>query len=453
MGRRVEATAGALIALGVLACTKGAPSPVEAPSAPAAQGEAGAPSHDDGDGRAASGPSEAPKRVAPKVKNVLVLSIDSMRADMPWDGYPRDIAPTLTRLAAKAVRYRHGYAVSSYTSMSLGGFLGGRYPSELARSGYFFGRYPDKNLFFPELLQKAGVFTASAHAHGYFANAGFEQGFDTWQIVPNLKWNAQTDENVTGPEHEALAERLLSDARTKSGRFFAWFHFLDPHDQYMAHEKDGIAPYGKSLRDRYDAEIAFTDRQIERLLRFVEAQPWAQDTALVITSDHGEAFGEHGQFRHGFTVWETLVRVPLMFVLPGVAPRVIDEPRSAIDLAPTFLELFDLPPEPTFRGTSLVAELYGGEAPPRDVLVDLPATSNNGASRALIRGREKLIVTAGTARRAYDLAADPGEERPESRGERVDALYARYKELVGKLEEIEPYQCRRECLDGGYAKK
>src|SRR5689334_3082674 len=83
----------------------------------------------------AAGPSDA-------ALNVLVLSIDSLRADMPWNGYPRAIAPRLTELEKRAVSYTRAYAISSYTSMSLGGFLGGKLPSEMKRNGFFFGKYP-----------------------------------------------------------------------------------------------------------------------------------------------------------------------------------------------------------------------------------------------------------------------------------------------------------------------
>jgi choline-sulfatase len=89
----------------------------------------------------------------------------------------------------------------------------------------------------------------------------------------------------------------------------------------------------------------------------VSRQPWAEHTAIIINSDHGEAFGEHGRTRHGFELWEPLVHVPLFFHLPGVTPRRMDAPRSMIDLPPTILELLGLPPHPGFQGKSLLPEL------------------------------------------------------------------------------------------------
>jgi arylsulfatase A-like enzyme len=422
--------------------------------------------------RAAASASAAPKLAAagesgrsttgsgkagpPADLNVIVLSIDSLRADMPWAGYPRAIAPRLTELEKQSVSYTRAYAVSSYTSMSLGGFLSGKLPSELKRSGYFFGTYPASNLFFPEILQSHGIVTLGAHAHTYFGTAGFQQGFDVWELVPNLVANSETDVNVTSPLHEAMAERLLSDSRLDTTRFFAWFHFLDPHDRYMPHEKDGIAPYGKSLRDRYDAEVTFTDRWIGKLLDFVATKPWSKHTAIVVTSDHGEAFGEHGRYAHGFELWENLVRVPLFFVVPGVSPRHIDTPRSAVDLAPTLVDLFGIKPdhEAGFAGKSLVPEIYGDEAPARDVVVDLPMTSNNDKRRALIVGKWKIIAFGKTeVLQLFDLEADPEERSPITKGDDFDAMAKRYREFSKTVHEVAPYACGEDCLNGAYMKK
>jgi choline-sulfatase len=327
--------------------------------------------------------------------NVLVLSIDSLRADMPWAGYARPIAPRLTELEKRAVSYTRGYAISSYTSMSLGGFLGGKLPSGMKRSGFFFGKYPADNVMFPEVLQAAGIRTIAAHAHGYFKDAGFEQGFDAFEIVSGIVFKNETDPNVTSPQHEALAEKLLSDPALDTKRFFAWFHFLDPHDQYLAHDADGIPPYGPKLRDRYDVEVTFTDRHIGKLLDFIESKDWGKRTAIIVTADHGEAFGEHNQYSHGFELWENLVRVPYFFVIPGVPAKHIDVPRSGIDLAPTILELLGVAPTPelALEGTSLVPEITGKATPEeRDVILDLPMTSDNDKRRGLVRGTKKIVA-------------------------------------------------------------
>jgi arylsulfatase A-like enzyme len=394
---------------------------------------------------ASAGPSGPPKDC-----NVVLISIDSLRADMPWNGYARPIAPRLTELEKKAVDFRRAYSVSSYTSMSLGGLLGGRWPSELHRSGYFFGTYKN-DVFFPRLLQKAGVHTAGVMAHMYFKSAGFDQGFDDWRIVPGIKFDPNTAREITSPQSEQISEEILGDPSLDGHRFFFWAHFLDPHDLYMRHA--GI-DWGKSPRDRYDGEVTYTDEHVGKLLDFIAGKPWASRTVIIVTADHGEEFGEHHMTRHGFEVWDTLVHVPLLVIAPGAAPRRIDVPRSALDLAPTILELFGLPPGPGFEGTSLVPEVYGGPSEERDVVVDLPATSDNARRRAFVHGTSKLVCFDNdTYCKLFDLATDPLEQAPATKGDELKAMKARYQAVAKTIKEVAPYGCTASCLNAGYRKQ
>ena len=419
-----------------VAATSAAPPPSSSVAAPAPSAAGSA------SPVAAAGP--------PKDCNVIVLSIDSLRADMPWNGYPRPIAPHLTELEKKAVSFTRAYSMSSYTSMSLGGLLGGRIPSELQRSGYFFGTYRN-DVFFPALLQKAGVHTAGVMAHMYFKAANFDQGFDDWKIVPGISFDPNTDRDITSPQSEQLAEKALGDPANDSRRFFFWAHFLDPHDLYLRHE--GI-DWGKSDRDRYDAEVTFTDRYIGKLLDFIATRSWAARTVLIVTSDHGEEFGENGMSRHGFEVWQPLVHVPLFFIAPGASPRHVDALRSAVDLAPTLLDLFGVPPDPSFQGKSLVGELYGAPSEERDVVVDLPATSDNGRRRALLHGTEKLICFDNDSYcRLYDLTEDPTEHAPIMKGDDWKQMKARYDAFGKTIKEIPPYACRGDCLNSSARRK
>jgi arylsulfatase A-like enzyme len=333
--------------------------------------------------------------------------------------------------------------------MSLGGLLAGRLPSELHRSGYFFGIYKN-NLLFPKLLQSAGVHTMGVMAHLYFKGAGLDQGFDDWKLVPGITFDANTDRDISSPQSEEVAEELLGQPANESRRFFFWAHFLDPHDQYLRHE--GI-DWGKDARDRYDGEVTFTDRYVGKLLDFIAAKSWAPRTAIIVTSDHGEEFGEHGMSRHGFEVWETLVHVPLMFIAPGVAPRHIDVLRSALDLAPTILGFFGVPADPSFEGQSLVPEIYGSPPVERDVVVDLPMTSDNGRRRALLDGDRKLICFDNDYCKLYDLAKDPMETSPSLRGSAFVEMKARYDAFAKTVKEVTPYGCTGDCLDAAHKKK
>jgi arylsulfatase A-like enzyme len=240
-----------------------------------------------------------------------------------------------------------------------------------------------------------------------------------------------------------LALKILSDKANVSGRFFAWFHFLDPHDKYQAHA--GI-DYGHTTRDLYDGEVTFTDQHIGKLLDFVNGEAWGKRTAVVISADHGEAFGEHPTyFRHGFELWDAVTHVPLMIRVPGVAPRRIGVPRSAIDLAPTILELYGLPKDPAMEGTSLLSELRGKDEPGRDIILDLPRTSDSDRRRALIRGDYKLLALGDDdAFQLYDLSKDPLEAHDAQWALRLklDEMKDAYRLWSGKIPSICPATMR-----------
>ncbi|HHH10603.1 MAG TPA: choline-sulfatase [Sorangium sp.] len=377
----------------------------------------------------------------PLKTNVIVITIDSLRADMPWAGYPHNIAPRLSAFEKTAVSYTRAYALSSYTAMSMGGYLAGRYPGELKRSGYFFSAYPAEEQLFPELLTQAGVFTMAAHAHFYFEKkAGFQQGFADYRMVAGLSVDHTTDKNITSPRQLALAKTMLGAKANQNRQFFAWFHFMDPHDLYMHH--DNIPSFGKGQRARYDGEVYFTDQHVGELIDFIDSQPWSDHTAVIVSADHGEAFGEHHMTRHAFELWEPLVHVPLMLRIPGVSPRRIDTPRSHIDLAPTIFELLAVAPPANFQGTSLLADVSGeGPAPARDVIIDLPRTSDNFRRRALVVGDYKLIAFGDDFRyELYNVVKDPKERIDLRRREkeRYQQLKKRYLERVKHIKDICP---------------
>ena len=390
-----------------------------------------------------AGPAASASREERGRLNVLLLTVDSLRADMPWAGYPRAIAPRLTTLRAQSVSYTHAYATSSFTSKSIPGILTGRYPSELARTGSFFTKYLTPTDFVCKALDAEAIPCVAGHAHAYFGKgqAGFETGFRTWNLVPGIAFDYQTDPYVTSDKLTALAITTLSapDLASSARPFFAWFHYMDPHDLYQAHE--GGPHFGKRPRDLYDEEVFWTDSWIGKLLDFVDAQPWAARTAIVVTADHGEAFGEHGVTRHAHEVWEELVRVPLFIRVPGATPRAIDTPRGHVDLAPTFVELLGATTVPPLRGKSLAPELRGGAVLARDVIVDLPEDEYNERRRALIHGPLKLISYGKDVRFAlYDLEADPKEATDLARTnpDRFAEMRALYKEISATIVESPP---------------
>jgi choline-sulfatase len=429
-------------AFGSAACADGTPSK----PTPAATASASA----DATKRAAataSAESEPAKPAKRAPMNVLLITIDSLRHDMPWAGYDKPIAPNLTKLAKESVVYSRAYTISSFTSKSVGGLLAGRYPSTLFRGPTFFTTYSHANEFFPELLQKAGVRTFAGHAHLYFDRGkNLRQGFDEWRLVDGLKWNAETDESVTSDKMTPLAIDMLGSVKGKD-RFFMWLHYMDPHDKYVQHEEG--PKFGRRARNLYDNEVWYTDMWIAKLLEHCEKQPWWKNTALIISSDHGEAFGEHDMWKHAFALWEVLTHVPLIVKVPGVEPRTIDARRSHIDLAPTIMDLLGEEPSKAFTGKTMVPEILGTEAPDdrEPILLDLPADSYNPNTKVAIKGDFKLISEPLGKYKLYNLTKDPDEKRNLAPDPKHADDFARMKKVLeeawGAQPQIKPYGGRK----------
>ncbi len=395
-----------------------------------------------------SAPSAAPAPPPPpegpsEPLNVLFITIDSLRADMPWTGYERKIAPNLTRLAKESVVYDNAYSPSSYTAQSVAAYLAGRPASTLYRTGWFFTGYAKSNEFFPERLQESGIRTLGWHAHMYFGRGkGLDQGFDVWELVPGITFNPNTDEHITSDKMTKLGIEILSKPENTGKQFFAWAHYMDPHDEYKKHPES--PDFGSKNRDRYDSEVFFTDLWIQKLLEFCEKQPWWKKTALIITADHGEAFGEHDMWKHAFDIWQMLVRVPLIMKLPGAEPRRIHARRSTLDVTPTIMDLMKQKPLESALGQSLVKEAYGAqEAKDRDVIsVELTEDSHNPERRAVIHGNYKLTVWGlGYKYLLFDIEKDPGELDDLSKKEpdKLAEMKKVFDETFAKIPSIRPY--------------
>ncbi len=229
------------------------------------------------------------------------------------------------------------------------------------------------------------------------------------------------------PGREAVNEAVewLATARSSSKRLFVWLHLFEPH-----------APYGDPrsqlpVADRYDDEVAESDAQIARLVAALG--PEAASSIIVIASDHGEAFGEHGEVTHSLFVYDTTLRVPLVIAAPGVTARTIDGPISLVDVAPTVLPLLGLPGFDA-DGINLSSAISGGALPTRDLYAEsfAPLLDFGWAPLRSLRAGAVKYIDAPRAE-LYDTQSDPGEERnlSASQGARVAELrdrVARYSE-------------------------
>jgi arylsulfatase A-like enzyme len=349
--------------------------------------------------------------------NVLFVTIDTLRADLGYLGNPRPVSPNLDALAQQSVVFERAYSLASYTGKSMGPLMIGKYSSELEAGFSHFNKYSKRETFVQERLKAAGVYTASVQGYWYFfQDAGFERGFDVIDssAAPKVA-SIEGDQSSNSDEQCDAALKLLATPELSARRFFMWMHFVDPHAEYAPHPEHDFGP---KPRDRYDGEVAFVDQHLGRVLAALERSPFGSRTVVIVTSDHGEAFGEHGMIRHGFELWEELVRVPLLIKVPGITPRRVTARRSAIDVVPTLLDLFKVPfvarrPSDFLSGESLLPDLErpaGVPDPERPVLIDMARGPYNAERRALIVADSKLTVSEGRVLGLYDLSADAAEK-------------------------------------------
>ena len=386
----------------------------------------------------------------PANANVILITIDTLRADLGFNGYARNVSPNLDALATRSTVFERAYSLASYTGKSVGPMLIGKYGSETHRNWGHFNKFGKDDTFLAERVHAAGLRTISVHAHRYFGSfGGLDRGFDEVDMTaaPPEGANWATDPSSTSEKLTDAALKQLAVLKPNE-RFMLWVHYLDPHADYLTHED--VPSFGKTPRDKYDHEVAHTDRHIGRLLDAIQKEPWSARTAVVVTSDHGEAFGEHGMMRHGFELWEPLVRVPLIVHVPGLAPSRIHARRSLIDLVPTILDLLDAPPAPMrsqapadsaefVSGVSLLPDILlpaNAAAPPRDILVDMPGGPYNEARRAFIHNDLKLIVSRDASKELFELGSDPEEAKDlwGSRKKDIEGPYAKAKGLLHHIE-------------------
>ncbi len=362
-----------------------------------------------------------------KKYNVVWVMIDTVRGDaMGFAGYERPTTPNLDKLAKNATVFERAMSISSKTPTVMGPVLAGQYPSEMTRTFKHFVEFGEDNLFVAEILKKEGYLTAAAGCHWYFQRKyGYDQGFDRWKTVmvdgdemERIPTSKQVTDNAIGflealSQGDLPADKVKGEVK-KAGKgddpYFLFVHYLDPHKHYIDHK--GFEPFGKGPRARYDGEIRFTDHHLGRLLDTLEQKdPGLKETIVIVTSDHGEAFGEHDHRFHGRDLYEHQLHVPLLVHIPGAKARRVKERVSLIDLPTTVLDTLGVEAPAHYRGTSLLPQVALGTAlEARPLYAEMPPGPYNGEFRSLTLGDWKLIHRLhGNYYRLFNLAKDPGE--------------------------------------------
>jgi hypothetical protein len=341
-------------------------------------------------------PTQPP--IIPSDSVVVLLTLDAIRADVLTDSKYDDRFPTLTKLKTEGVVFTHASSPATQTEISMTTLFSGRYFSELAwkdsGKGWTFHPHPTVDHFirFPELLSAHGVTTVNLAGIAFLTNEfGVVRGFREETRMLHER-TAESAFNLIG----AMSDRLSKDSQ---GRMFLCTHLTESHSPY-APGKAGDADY-----ERYLTAITYLDGQVGHIQRLLEKNFHGR-WVLIVSSDHGEAFGQHQTTEHGKTLYEDLLHVPLIVRSPFFAPRVIDTRVGLIDLGPTILDLFGVDTPATFNGESLVPFL-GGRTP----TLSRPLLAEGRLRRSLTEP-DGLKVIDDPRRKVvevYDLNRDPGE--------------------------------------------
>jgi arylsulfatase A-like enzyme len=376
---------------------------------------------------AASAAAIAP--VAPRADafkgNLLVITIDALRADrLGVAGYGRpagrSLTPTLDALARKGTYFRRAWSQGPNTPKSFPAILTGRYPSDIAwdKPGTNYPNLLPTNHTFFETLAAAGWKPIGIFSHFYFtADRGINRGFAEWSN-DGAGTIAESNKDIASPRIVPRVIERLKQAAARKEHFALWTHLFEPHSSYMTHKEFPTSLSGVSgLMEKYDYEIAFCDLWVKKLIDAVTELGLADSTAIVVMADHGEAWGEHKVYFHGQDLFEEQLRVPLIFVVPGRAPHVIDDPVALVDVGPTVLDLIGAPIPTAMRGRSLMPRILQGKAAPaeapRSIFAELlPATAWPHHATMMLDGNHKLIHRISDRRwELYDLSSDPGEKK------------------------------------------
>ena len=369
----------------------------------------------------AVGVQTAPARQGAFAGNILIIAIDALRADrLGVAGYRRppghSLTPTLDALAQRGTRFTHVWAQAPNTPRSFPSLVTSRYPSEIAwqkQSLNYSNLLPSNHSFF-EPLAAAGLRPIGIFSHFFFtADRGISKGFAEWSD-DGAKSIADSNKDIASPRIvPRVIARLHKSAQTGE-RFVLWTHLFEPHSSYMEHPEFPTSLSGvQGLEEKYDYEIAFADLWAGKIIKTLEETKLDRNTAVVVFGDHGEAWGEHKRYFHGQDLTEEQLRVPLLVVVPGQKPVVVDDEVGLIDLGPTLVDLVGAPPLPSFHGRSLLPAVEGKPLPHRPIFAELlPSTATPSHEVTVIEGGKKLTHKISERRwELFDLASDPRQQR------------------------------------------
>ena len=398
-------------------------------------------------GGLAAGLARAQKPAVQRFPNILVVTIDTLRADrVSAYGYSRPTTPNIDRLLAGGVRFTQARTVEPLTNPALCSLWTSLHPHEHGATRNGLRLRPDA-LSMARVLDRRGFRTAAFVGTWTLRNeiSGLGEHFARYdEIFTRKRWLGLFRGEATAEDLTDDALDWLAGHREEGGRrpFLLWVHYVEPHAPYRLQES--FAPRLKirissevSRSDRYDTEIAFADHHVGRLLAAVQSDPdLAANTLIVFAADHGESLGEHSYWGHGRNLYEPTLHIPLGLVWPGrIRPgTTIEAPALNIDVAPTVLALAGLPVPPAFEGFDWSGVLRGTAVPPHERTMWFQAhkgavLSPQEIESARRKGLLEIAVLSGPEMRkeifrvnerkrsVFDLIRDPRELRNLAQGQ------------------------------------
>jgi len=398
--------------------------------------------------------------------DVYLITIDTLRADhVGCYGYKEVETPALDALAADGVRFTEAFTHSPITNTSHITILTGLLPSVHGVTDFGVPLSP-QHVTAAELLKKHGYQTAAFIGAVILDSntlaPGLDRGFDFYDNFPKTDAkNANGNKKLHWGRIERRGMEVVEHAEAwfdkhQTGPHFVWVHLYDPHDPY-----EPPPPFSEKYKDHlYDGEIAYADSALARWIAFLKKAGVYDNAIIIVTGDHGEGLGEHGEETHGLFLYDSTLHVPLILKMPvkaagaGDHGAVIDAQVRTIDILPTILAATGVAAPAELNGESLLplinAETNSAHALPKRALfgeTDYPLRWGWAPLRALRTENAKLIEAPRPE--LYDLQADPRELKnlyapDSSKTQRMQAEMAKWKSKLppqssrGKLAETLP---------------
>jgi arylsulfatase A-like enzyme/thioredoxin-like negative regulator of GroEL len=353
-----------------------------------------------------------PHQAAPY--NLLLVTIDTLRPDHLGCYGDRQVrTPNIDALAAEGTRFEHAYTPVPITLPSHTVMMTGTYPMYSGIHDFSGNRLNPQQPTLASILRQQGYATGAVLGSAVLDHRfGLDQGFDFY--YDHFDFNRLEDANLDLMKRpgNVVVDQALQWLADKHGKpFFLWVHLYDPHTPYQP-----PPPFDREYQGRpYDGEIAFADQQLGRLLNFLKEKHLYGRTLIVLTGDHGESLGEHGEKTHGFFIYDTTLRIPFIVKLPAGEHHdaTVAQPASTVNLLPTVLETLKIPPPADAQGASLLPAILG-KPNPAGVSAQLYSESflpllhfDWSDLRGIQVGKYHFINVPKPE--LYDIAADPGE--------------------------------------------